>query len=146
MDSLNAYLQKVSAQNKIMLGDDDPIVVLYTFLEKFLDDLRADFESFSEELASKNSTELEAWEKASKERATRVVTLALENAQRLAREQYDEQTQRFLDTVTKALDTALLSRIERVEAENRRSWHLAIANMIAGGFLCLAVVLWYLVK
>lgn len=146
MDSLNAYLQKISEQNRIRLGDDDPVLILHTFFEKFLDDLRDDFKSFSEELASRNAAELKTWENASKERATRVITLALENAQRLARKQYDEQAQNFFEAVTKALDAALLSRIERLESENRRSWHLAIANMIAGGFLCLAIVLWYLVK
>ena len=131
MDSLDAYIQEIARKHNIVLRKDDPILMLHTFLEKFLEELRQEqltiLENFASTLeveASKNTHE--SWE-----RANRITSRALEQAHRLADAQYEARTRLFCESIEKAL----APRLAALEAAGRHSWHMALANVVAAALL-----------
>lgn len=146
MEPTDAILQELFRKHKIALDSSDPVLMLHTLLQRFLEQLLEQQASQAEEFAAKLDNELQAWDARLRERALHVIDTALDKARQQAGAQYEEKCARFGETMTRALDNALVTRIERLEKDAQWAWRMAVANMIAGGFLGLAIVLWYLVK
>ncbi len=140
MDSLDSYIQEVVRRHKIALRKDDPILMLHTFLEKFLDDLKQEQVVVLENFSSTLEFEATKWDRESKERAGRLMAQALEKARNLAGEQFDERARLFCES----LEKTLASKLEVLEAAEKKSWHIAVANMITAGLLAITGLLIWL--
>lgn len=140
MDSLDVYIQEVVRRHKIVLRKDDPILMLHTFLEKFLDDLKQEQAVILENFSSALELEATKWDRESKERAGRIIAQALENGRNLAGEQYDERGRLFCESIEKIL----APKLEALEATGKKSWRVAVANLIAASLLALTGLLIWL--
>lgn len=140
MDSLDAYIQEVVRKHKIVLRKEEPILMLHTFLEKFLEDLSQEQVLILGKFSSELEIEATKWDRESKERAGRVIAQALEKARNLAGEQYEEQNRRFCE----AIEKTLASKLALLESAEKRTWHTAVANMIAASLLAMTGLLVWL--
>ena len=140
MDSLDAYIQEVVRRHRIVLRKDDPILMLHTFLEKFLDDMKQDQTVVLENFSSALELEATKWDRESKEKASRIIAQALEKSRNLAGEQYDERSRLFCESIGKTL----APKLEALEVTGKKSWRIAVANMIAAGLLAMTGLLIWL--
>ncbi|MBS6830806.1 MAG: hypothetical protein KH208_13275 [Desulfovibrio sp.] len=140
MDSLDAYIQEVVRRHRIVLRKDDPILMLHTFLEKFLDDMKQDQTVVLENFSSALELEATKWDRESKEKASRIIAQALEKSRNLAGEQYDERSRLFCESIEKTL----APKLEALEVTGKKSWRIAVANMIAAGLLAMTGLLIWL--
>ncbi|MGE9986270.1 hypothetical protein [Desulfovibrio sp. SGI.169] len=113
---------------------------MYTFLEKFLDDLKLEQNAVLENFSSALELEAAKWDKESKERAGRIIVQALDKARNLSGEQFDERTRLFCESIEKTLEKNLTP----LKSFEKNTWRIAVANMIAASFLAMTGLLIWL--
>lgn len=144
MDSLDSYIQEVARRHNIVLRKEEPILMLYTFLEKFLDDLKHEQSVILENFSSVLELEATKWDRETKERAGRLIVQTLEKARNLANEQFDERARNFCESLEKILEKSLIPKFEALESLEKKTWRTAVANMVAASLLAMTGLLIWL--
>lgn len=140
MKEQEAYIQEIAKAHGVVLGKNDPILILHTFFKMYGEDLARLQQEMLQEMASASEESIARWNAEVTVKANRIITTSLEAAKQASVAQFDSQAA--------ALKTSINGLIEahRKHTQNlyTKTYYLAVANMIASGLLAVAALVFFL--
>ncbi len=140
MAELKTVIEEIARKHGIMVGRDDPVLIVHTMLEICGNELaevmreihRQGFVQYAQEMES----EYTKWSSESHKRAEQVLSVAMLEAQKITDEHVKTIKASLTAQVGDAIDAKMVG-IRQVQCNQR--W-FAIANMITAGLLATAAM------
>lgn len=137
MSAVDELIQKIAVKHGVMVGRDDPVMIVHTILEQFQSDLR----DSQAALLRAHREELEAhaarWGGEAKEKAERILTASLSASKALMSEALNEGASMAAKRLAEQVEAALKEAERSVEAAQMTSR----ASLFAAGFTVLAAAI-----
>lgn len=142
MQSQEGYAQEIARKHGVLLPKDDPLWMLHTYLETFLNDLCSQQEKILQAFVATLEGEHTKWNGETKARAERILSAALEAARKTSEQQIQTETRKMLE----AMSVAMKPQLEKLENQSRVGYYLAVAHMIGAGLLAVAGLFFFLTR
>lgn len=136
MQAVEVYRQRVAQQNSVLLGKDDPIMILLTVFEQYEEDIKTLGEDERQRFLSLLELEQQKWTDESTRRAERIVARALDVVQAEAQATFNSAG----DAWQTRLDSMIGGRLADIEAKERAVMYAALANIACTAMLALTVL------
>jgi cell division septum initiation protein DivIVA len=137
MTAADELIQKIAAKNGVMVGRDDPVMIVHTMLELFQADLR----DAQTALLRSHREELEAhagrWGAEAKEKAERILSAALSASKALMSEASNESASIAAKRLAEQVEASLEEANRYVAAAQMTSR----ASLVAAGLTVLAATI-----
>lgn len=134
MTAVDELIQKIAVKNGVIVGRDDPVMIVHTILEQFQADLR----DSQAALLRAHREELEAhagrWGAEAKEKAERILNASLGASKTLMSEALNEGASMAAKRLAEQVEASLKDAERSVAAAQTMSR----ASLIAAGFTVLA--------
>ncbi len=140
MAELKTVIEEIARKHGIMVGRDDPVLIVHTMLEICGNELaevmreihRQGFVQYAQEMES----EYAKWSSESHKRAEQVLSVAMLEAQKIT----DEHVKTIKASLTTQVGDAIDAKmVEMKQVQDNQRW-FAIANMITAGLLATAAM------
>lgn len=141
-DKIEETIKEIAAKHGIAVGRDDPILILQTINERLMQDSAA----AQQEILDRFKEEMEAvahrWGDDAKNKAERTLNAALISS----REAMMTTMQDGAKAAAESLRREVESTTTRLASSIRKSWHVAVMNLIAASMTVFAagLALWVL--
>lgn len=136
---VQTIIQAIAKKHGVVLGKDDPVLMLHTFMECFLGTLATFQEEERARLVSALEMEQQKWSVESKARAERILTAALQGAQKTATELCEQSAA----TLVSKFDAAMTVKLDELAQKQVAVYRLAVVNLACAGLLAVAgLFLW----
>jgi hypothetical protein len=137
MTAVDELIQKIATKNGVMVGRDDPVMIVHTILEIFQADLR----DAQTALLREHREELEAhacrWGAEAKEKAERILTAALSASKALMSEALNEGASIAANRLAEQVEASLEEANRSVAAAQMTTR----ASLVAAGITVLAATI-----
>lgn len=138
-DKFNEVIQDIAVRHGVVLGKDDPILILQTMNEKLLEENRRAQEAmlakFREEIESISSQ----WKDDAKEKAEKILNITLANSKEVMARLINDSTNESIEAMKNIISDSLTEvrdRAQKVQRGNQLALFLLIV-ILTGYFLFL---------
>ncbi len=140
-DKLNETIQAIAVKHGVVLGKDDPILILQTMNDRLLEENR----KAQEELLAKFKEEMEniscQWKDDAREKAEKVLNVALAQSKEAMARLLSESTSESVQVMQRMLSNSLLEAREL--SQQARKFNQFSLAMVATSFLCMLPLIIY---
>lgn len=137
MDDVEVIIQAIAKKHGVVLGKDDPVLMLHTFMECFLGTLSRHQEAERARLVSVMEMEQQKWSVESKTRAERILSASLEEARKTGATVCEQAGAALMTRIS----NALAEKLDVLEQKQITVYRLAVANVLGAGLLAVAALL-----
>lgn len=138
-DKFNEVIQDIAVRHGVVLGKDDPILILQTMNEKLLEENRrmqeAMLTKFGEEIESISSQ----WKDDAKEKAEKILNITLANSKEVMARLINDSTNESINTMKNMISNSLneiRDMTQKIHKGNKLALFL-LAAILTGYFLLL---------
>lgn len=131
MDDMNTLIQAVAKRHGVILGKDDPVLMLQTFLEYAQKNLAECQEEERNKLVGVLELEQLKWSEESRARSERIINASLDHA----RQQATEVCECAAAALMRRIEETLSAKIAQVEQKQLVVYRLAMLNAVGAGLV-----------
>lgn len=128
------YAQEITKKHGIILGKDDPIHMLHTYLECFLENLNERQDEEQHKLVAALELEQRKWSTESKTRAERILSATLKESQDAA----SAVCQQAGTQIIHEINAAMTTKLNELHSMQLTVYRLALLNMLGASLFAVA--------
>lgn len=147
-DKLNEAIQDIAVKHGVVLGKDDPILILQTMNEKLLEENRKTQQEMLAQFREEMENISSQWKDDAKEKAEKVLNAALTSSKEIMTKLIHECSKESIDTIKKEISDSLIEagKMEaRYQKLNRFSL-LSSTTMLTISCVIMSLFIAYLVQ
>ena len=129
-DKMDEVVQDIAVKHGVVLGKDDPVLILQTINERLLEDNRKAQQEmlaqFKEEMESISSQ----WKNDANEKAEKVLNAALVGSKEAMAKLLQESTNESIQTIKKMIDDSLAEARDLTQQARKFSWFVLLSSVV----------------
>ena len=144
-DSVDELIKEIAEKHKIVVGRDDPILILKTINARLMQDSAKAQQEMLDKFKAEMEEITQRWEKDSKEKAERVLNAALTASKEVMGNLLQESVSVIANSIRKEIDLALIQQVREPVKKGKK---IALFNIVASTLtlvtVCIAIWITFL--
>jgi hypothetical protein len=141
MDALEETIKDIAIKHGIVVGRDDPILVLHTMNERLFQENQVAQQALLDSFKSEMESIAQAWDQTATLKAERTLSAALKVSKDMMIKSVENSVQIATESIQAEMSESVISALLRSQRETRR---MTIINLVAASLTLAAAIIVFL--